>query len=267
MVDAIEEYAFLSEWWSNSVLKVYMDEDDFDNYLGKEHTLAVLNHTYEIDWLILSSVMNNRDAIGTVRTYGKKSLQYYPVVGWTHYLSEGIFLCRSYDKDEKIIKEKAREYCDYPNPVTVFLCPEGTRYTKEKSVKSIEFAKSKNLPIFKHLLTIKTKGFTATLPNIRDKFGSILDITLAFDPNGVKPTMLSLLNGYSLTGHVYIKRYPMKDVPSDAEEAAKFLNDLFVQKDKLLESFFTTGSFFTLSNVQEIPPIEITNELKTVDVS
>lgn len=36
---------------------------------------------------------------------------------------------------------------------------EGTRYTQEKHEASIEFAKSRGLPVFKHHLLPRTRGF------------------------------------------------------------------------------------------------------------
>lgn len=31
---------------------MYIDKDEFDKYYGKEHAYCVMNHTYEVDWLI-----------------------------------------------------------------------------------------------------------------------------------------------------------------------------------------------------------------------
>lgn len=42
----------MADWWSGSKLKLYIDKDDFKKYYGKEHGYCVMNHTYEIDWLI-----------------------------------------------------------------------------------------------------------------------------------------------------------------------------------------------------------------------
>lgn len=59
-----------------------------------------------------------------------------------------------------------------------------------------------------------------------------------------------------LTANIYVKRFPMSELPTDHEEGAKFLRDLYVEKDKLVDNFFTTGTFFEkdadMSNIQRI---------------
>lgn len=45
------EILFLAEWWSGSDVKVYTNEQDRKLW-GKEHAVIVMNHTYEVDWLM-----------------------------------------------------------------------------------------------------------------------------------------------------------------------------------------------------------------------
>lgn len=42
----------MGEWWSGSEIYMYIDKNEYDKYYGKEHAYCVMNHTYEIDWLI-----------------------------------------------------------------------------------------------------------------------------------------------------------------------------------------------------------------------
>lgn len=46
------ELVFLGDWWSGSEVVFYVDKQEFDKYYGKEHAYCVMNHTYEVDWLI-----------------------------------------------------------------------------------------------------------------------------------------------------------------------------------------------------------------------
>ena len=57
---------------------------------------------------------------------------------------------------------------------------EGTRFTKEKHEASRRFAEEKGLPVLKHHLTPRTKGFTTSLPHLRGKVGGIYDVQLSF---------------------------------------------------------------------------------------
>lgn len=50
---------------------------------------------------------------------------------------------------------------------------------------------------------------------------------------------------------MFVRRIPFSSVPEKEEEAAKFLQNLFIEKDKIIESFHTTGSFFETSGFKE----------------
>lgn len=46
------EFVFLAEWWSSSETILYIDKESLKKYYGKEHGYLIMNHTYEIDWLM-----------------------------------------------------------------------------------------------------------------------------------------------------------------------------------------------------------------------
>lgn len=52
LLHVISELVFMGDWWSSSEIVLYIDKEDFKKYWGKEHAYCVMNHTYEIDWLI-----------------------------------------------------------------------------------------------------------------------------------------------------------------------------------------------------------------------
>lgn len=110
---------FIADWWSNSKLYLYIDDDVQKKYIGKEHTLLLMNHTYEIDWLVGWMFCEKSGVLGNCKAYAKKAIQYIPAVGWSWKFAEFIFLERSYDKDKEIIDKQLNEVFDYPDPVWV----------------------------------------------------------------------------------------------------------------------------------------------------
>jgi lysophosphatidic acid acyltransferase / lysophosphatidylinositol acyltransferase len=121
------------------------------------------------------------------------------------------------------------------------------------------------MPSLKHHLIPRTKGFTASLPVLKKKCDVIMDVQLAFHENDEhKPTIINLLRGKSITGHIYLRRVPMSDVPEDEKEAAQWLQDLYVRKDKLQASFHETGDFFKTSGITRIEPINFKPRLYTL---
>lgn len=96
-----------------------MDPDDLKNFAGKEHVLLIMNHSYEIDWLVGWVFCEKSGVLGNCKAYAKKAIQYIPTVGWAWKFAEFVFLERSYDKDKEIIKRQLNEIYDYPDPAWV----------------------------------------------------------------------------------------------------------------------------------------------------
>lgn len=42
----------MAEWWASTDLIIYIDKEDLEKYYGKEHGFLVMNHRYEVDWLM-----------------------------------------------------------------------------------------------------------------------------------------------------------------------------------------------------------------------
>lgn len=229
--------------------------------------------------------------LGNCKAYAKKAISYIPAIGWAWKFGEFVFLERSFDKDKEIIERQVGEILDYPDPVWVsevyssstefFVCDhfvsfyllrcqlllgaEGTRFTEKKRDASVQFARERGIPELKHHLIPRTKGFTASLKPLKAKCPSILNIQLVFKKDdNVQPTMSNLLHGRAVTGHMYVQRIDMNDVPADDAGAAEFLHELFRFKDRLQDSFHTHGDFFTGSGVKPIKPFEFKATIGTI---
>lgn len=71
---------FIADWWSNSKLYIYCDDEVLKKYVGKEHTLLLMNHSYDIDWLIGWMFCEKAGVLGNCKAYAKKVIQYIPVI-------------------------------------------------------------------------------------------------------------------------------------------------------------------------------------------
>ncbi|XP_044752708.1 1-acyl-sn-glycerol-3-phosphate acyltransferase gamma-like [Coccinella septempunctata] len=235
----------LGEWWSGSKVIIYVDREDFQKYFGKEHGYLIMNHTYEIDWLLGWIILERLQILGNAKAYCKKAIQYMPVLGWAWKFAEFVFLERNFEKDRKNIDRQVAELCDYPDPMWLLLYPEGTRFNEEKHKASLEFARKHNQPELKYHLLPRTKGFAASIPAMRGKVPAIYDcLTVFTEDEPVDPTMKNLLMGKSVTAHLYFRRIPLEEVPESEEGMDKYLKNLFVIKDKMKEGFLKHGDFF-----------------------
>lgn len=250
------QLVFIAEWWGTTDLLIYIDKDDFDKYYGKEHGYLIMNHRYEVDWLVGWVLCERVRILGNCKTYAKKSIQYIPVIGWAWKFGESVFLDRNWERDKVTIANQLCELVEYPDPIWLLLTAEGTRFTTEKHKNSLKFAKEKGLPELKHHLVPRTKGFTSSVPHMRGKVPAIYDVQLAIKKTET-PTMKTFLQGKNLQAHIYLSRIPLEEVPDDETECAEWLLRLFEQKDRMTESFINTGDFFKESAVKRVEPFHL----------
>jgi lysophosphatidic acid acyltransferase / lysophosphatidylinositol acyltransferase len=245
-------------------VKVYASKEDLEK-CGKNHDFLIMNHSYAIDTIVCLSILDQIGFLGSSKAFIKKSLSYIPGVGWCWRISEFVVLTRSFDEDQKIITRQLTEIFNHPHPVMLLLCPEGTRFTQQKHAASVKFARDRGLAVLNHHLIPRTKGFIASLQVLKKKCSSIVDMQLAFDEKAEhKPTFMNLLRGKPLTAHMYLRRIPMSEVPKDEVEGGKWLQELFVRKDKLQTSFYNTGDFFKESGVAPLKPIQLKQRKRTL---
>ncbi|XP_065164418.1 1-acyl-sn-glycerol-3-phosphate acyltransferase delta-like isoform X2 [Atheta coriaria] len=246
---------FMLRYWSTADLKLYIDREVYDKYLGKEHSLCILNHSGELDWIIMSALLDKLNILGNVKAYMKNAVKFIPFVGWGFYCCEFIYLTRSFEKDKIILKKSAQDLSEYEDPITILLFPEGTRFSPKKHEEALKFSRERGLREMKHHLVPRTKGFTTSVPYMKDKIPALYDIEIAFD--GVKPTITNMIKARRFNVHMYLRRIPMAEVPDTEKEQDLYLRDMFYRKDECMESFRKTGDFFKLTNQQPLDPITI----------
>ncbi|XP_030375069.1 1-acyl-sn-glycerol-3-phosphate acyltransferase gamma-like [Scaptodrosophila lebanonensis] len=247
------QLVFVADWYANGKMRVYMDAEEEKKYGGQEHVLLIMNHSYEIDWLAGWMLADKLGVLGNCKAYAKKVISYVPVIGWAWKLAEFVFLERNFDKDKEIIANQLKVVYSYPDPIWLLLNAEGTRFTATKHEASVKFAQERGMTVLKHHLIPRTKGFTASLPSLRGICPVVYDINLAFKRDAkVPPTMLSLLNGQPVEPYMFVRRIPLDDVPDGEQAAAAWLQNLFVEKDRIIDSFHETGSFFKTSGFKEV---------------
>lgn len=223
-----------------------MEDPDQLAKLGHEHCIAIMNHKYDIDWLLAGVLTERLGILGGMKMYGKSSLRLLPILGWIWTFSEMIFVKRDWDKDKKNICQKLQYVREYPKNywVTLFLMCEGTRFTDEKHRISQDVARKKGLPIMKHHLLPRTKGFVLSVQSLKGTVPSILDLTIGFRSDGEAPTLVNILKGKSCSAEIYIRRIPLDKVPSDSdEECGDWLYKLYQEKDDIYEHFVKNDCF------------------------
>ncbi|KAL2228245.1 1-acyl-sn-glycerol-3-phosphate acyltransferase 2-like [Sesamum indicum] len=236
------ELVWLVDWWAGVKIEIYTDAETF-KLMGKEHALVICNHRSDIDWLVGWILAQRSGCLGSTLAVMKKSSKFLPVIGWSMWFSEYLFLERSWAKDENTLKTGLQRLRDFPRPFWLALFVEGTRFTQAKLLAAQEYASSTGLPIPRNVLIPRTKGFVTAVSHMRSFVPAIYDATVAIPKTSPTPTMLRLFKGQSSVIHVHLKRHLMNDLPETDEAVAQWCRDAFVAKDKLLDRHIAEGTF------------------------
>ncbi|XP_071686608.1 1-acyl-sn-glycerol-3-phosphate acyltransferase 2-like [Rutidosis leptorrhynchoides] len=236
------ELVWIVDWWAGVKVRLYTDPETL-KMMGKEHALVIANHKSDIDWLIGWVFAQRSGCLGSCLAVMKKSSKFLPVIGWSMWFSEYLFLERSWAKDESTLKSGLQRLKDYPQPFWLALFVEGTRFTKAKLLAAQEYASSMGLPVPRNVLIPRTKGFVTSVSEMRSFAPAVIDMTVAIPRNSTPPTMLRLFKGQSSVIDVRVKRHLMKDLPESDEAVAQWCKDIFVAKDALLDKHKVDDAF------------------------
>ncbi|CAA2974430.1 1-acyl-sn-glycerol-3-phosphate acyltransferase 2-like [Olea europaea subsp. europaea] len=236
------ELVWLIDWWAGVKIQLYMDSETF-KLMGKEHALIMPNHRSDIDWLVGWVLAQKSGCLGSSLAVMKKSSKLLPVIGWSMWFSEYLFLERSWAKDESTLKLGFQRLRDFPQPFWLALFVEGTRFTQAKLLAAQEYATSTGLAVPRNVLIPRTKGFVTAVSQMRSFVPAIYDVTVAIPKTSPAPTILRLFKGQSSVVHVHLKRHLMKDLPETDDAVAQWCRDAFVAKDKLLDKHIADNSF------------------------
>ncbi|KAJ3698493.1 hypothetical protein LUZ61_002198 [Rhynchospora tenuis] len=221
---------WLVHWWAGIKVELYGDSEIF-NTMGKEHALIVSNHR-DIDWLVGWVIAQHAGCLGSSLGVMKKSSMFFPVIGWSMWFAEYLFLESNWAKDESTLKVGLKQLEDFPVPLWLVLFVEGARFTPVKLLAAQEYAAANGL-----------HGFVASVSIMRSFVPAIYDTTIIIPRNQSSPTLMSILKGQSSVVHVHMKRRAMSELPQTDEEIAQWCKDLFVAKDALLDKHIAEGSF------------------------
>lgn len=64
----ISEFSFLAHWWVQAECDLYISPED-QKMLGKEHSVCMVNHSYEIDWLMAWMMAERHGMLGVTRHF------------------------------------------------------------------------------------------------------------------------------------------------------------------------------------------------------
>jgi lysophosphatidic acid acyltransferase / lysophosphatidylinositol acyltransferase len=73
-----------------------------------------MNHKYDIDWLLGYVLCSRIKLLGGTKVVMKQATKYLPLMGWSFWFAEYIFLNRIWETDKKLLVKDLNNIFDYP---------------------------------------------------------------------------------------------------------------------------------------------------------
>ena len=156
-----------------------------------------------------------------------------------------IFLKRQWDKDEKYLCQILRYFTDTNYPLQLLIFPEGTDFGVHSVTKSKSYALKNNLPIYKHVLHPRLKGFTYCVAQLREHHGidAIYNVTVGYLGTLCKSEFDLAMGNFPHNVHFHLKRHPISSIPESTEGLEKWCQEKWAEKESTLEQFYKDRKF------------------------
>ncbi|CAB4320588.1 unnamed protein product [Prunus armeniaca] len=196
----------------------------------------------EVDWMYLWDLALRKGRQGYIKYILKSSLMKLPLFGWSFHILEFISVERKWEVDELNMRRMLSSLKDPQDSLWLALFPEGTDFTEQKCIRSQKYAAENGLPVLKHVLLPKTKGFSACLEELRGSLDAVYDVTIGYKPSC--PTFFDNASGVNPSEvHMHVQRIPLDNIPTSEDEVTTWLMNRFHLKDQLLSDFDSEGHF------------------------
>mmetsp|Transcript_45716 Transcript_45716/g.98995 ORF Transcript_45716/g.98995 Transcript_45716/m.98995 type:complete len:187 (+) Transcript_45716:487-1047(+) len=163
------------------------------------------------------------------------------------------------------MKRLLRSFVESKYRLQLLLFPEGTDLSKSNLEKSHAFSKERGLARYDHVLHPRTKGFITCVRGLQQQghLDSVYDLTLGF-PDVVPQNEVDIvLNAnHPREIHIFLKRTPSSQLPTDDVGLDKWCKDQFAAKEAMLREFESSKVGLVaapLTTPQKFPGLEVSN--------
>ncbi|XP_066255761.1 lysocardiolipin acyltransferase 1-like [Euwallacea similis] len=215
-----------------------------------ETALVISNHRTRVDWNFLWGVMyhavegKNRWWYGT-KFVLKNSIKNVPIAGWVMQMAMYSFIKRNWEEDKRLLDDYIEYVRDLEYKHLLILFPEGTDLTQKTKLASDKFAIANGLPQYKHVLHPRSTGFVYLVDEMRKKkcLDAVYDLTLIYPDVCPQNEEKLFLGNFPRKVMAHLVRYPIPVLPDTNEELKEFLEKRWLEKEKTIEEFKTSGNF------------------------
>lgn len=209
-----------------------------------ESAIVVANHVSWTDFYTIQELALHAGMLGRCRWFAKKQLKWVPFLGWGLWAMGMPLVSRNWVRDRAELDEVFGRIIRNQWPIWLISYSEATRYSRGKYEQTVSWCKENDKPVPQHTLYPRTKGFVATVSELRHagQVKAVYDCTIGY-AHGKQflhaPTFWQSLYmpaiGNKWKIHIHVDRYLLEELPHRDEHVAQWLEDRWVEKGARLD--------------------------------
>jgi 1-acyl-sn-glycerol-3-phosphate acyltransferase len=207
----------------------------------RENALLIANHQQMPDIPAIMKFCKTKDRLGDLKFFVKKQLKWVPGMGWGMQFLDCLFIDRDWASDREQIRRTFDRLVTGRVPVHLVSFVEGTRFTLPKLEAAQAYAGEHGLPVPRHTLVPRSKGFSASVEGLRGHITAVYDFTIGYE-NGV-PSLWQYMKGLVERVHVHVRSFPIDELPHSADDLRLWLLARWDEKNGLLDHYYANGEF------------------------
>ena len=212
-----------------------------DDVPMRENALLASNHQQMPDITAIMKFARTKDRLGDLKFFVKKQLKWVPGMGWGMQFLDCLYIDRDWASDREKIRRTFNRLVSDNVPVHLVSFVEGTRFTMAKLEAAQSYARERGLPVPRHTLVPRSKGFAASVEGLRDHITAVYDLTIGYE-EGV-PSLWQYIQGLVARVHVHVRRFPIEDLPLTADDLRLWLISRWDEKNEILDHYYQSGAF------------------------
>lgn len=201
----------------------------------RENCFVLPNHQTMADVMVVLCLGWRCGRIGDTKWFVKDVIKYFPGFGWGMKFLDCIFVKRDWAQDKANVHRLFDKYKTENIPVFLVSFLEGTRLTKDKLEAAQKFAAERGMPVPKHTLVPRTKGFVATMEGLGTHLDAVYDVTIGYPD--FTPTLVNCFERKVRRIEVHVRRYPIHEIPESEEARSQWVFDRYREKEARLAAF------------------------------
>lgn len=223
--------------WINGTRVIFTGDD----VPMREDAMLIANHQQMPDITAIMKFCKTKDRLGDMKYFVKKQLKWVPGLGWGMQFLDCLFIDRDWTSDQEKIRRTFDRLVSGEVPVHLVSFVEGTRFSLAKLRDAQAYARTHGLPVPRHTLVPRSKGFAASIEGLRSHITTVYDLTIGYE-NGV-PSLWQYIEGLVTRIHVHVRRFPIEDLPHSADDLREWLLARWEEKNALFDHYYETGAF------------------------